>query len=204
MSMSSLSDLPLVQIVEIYLDELTSSDLNIRFGSADSLRKIFADTSSNGASLSIKEKAIAPMIEALSLDDSPTCDRIVWALECIGESAIKSLISATQSRIGRVQIQSIHALGRYISFPGLRFRALEILHQDDQIEIRQAASSAINCFAQGIGMAKKHYPAKITAEHEIIHEQLKCLLVKNLENDELKIPRFTQQALDWLEGKNGG
>lgn len=85
MSMGSLSDLSLIQIVEIYLDELTSSDLNIRFGSADSLRKIFADTSSNGASLSIKEKAIASMIEALSLDDSPTCDRIVWALECIGE-----------------------------------------------------------------------------------------------------------------------
>jgi HEAT repeat protein len=202
MSMGSLSDLPLVQIVNNYLNELTSSDLSIRFNSADSLRKIFADTSSNGASLSVKEKAIAPMIEALSLDDSPTCDRIVWALECIGESAIKSLISATQSRIGKVQIQSIHALGKYISFPELRFRALEILHQDDQIEVRQAASSAINCFAQRIGMAKKHYPIEIIAEHEMIHEKLKCLLIKNLENDELKIPQFTQQALDWLEGKN--
>jgi hypothetical protein len=127
--MGSLTNLPLVQIVNNYLDELTSSDLNIRFNSADSLRKIFANTSSNGASLSVKENAIAPMIEALSLDDSPTCDRIVWALECIGESAIKALISATQSRIGKVQIQSIHALGRYISFPELRFRALEILHQ---------------------------------------------------------------------------
>ncbi len=202
MSMDLLPDLPLSQKIEIYLDELVSSDLNIRFGAADSLRKIFAETSSNRALLSIKEKAIAPMIEALSLDDSPTCDRIVWALECIGESAIKSLISATQNRIGRVQIQSIHALGRYISFPELRFRALEILHQDNQIEVRQAASSAINCFAQGIGMTKKHYPVKIIAEHDIIHEKLKCLLIKNLENDELKIPQFTRQALNWLEGKN--
>jgi hypothetical protein len=107
------------------------------------------------------------MIEALSLDDSPTCDRIVWALECIGESAIKSLISATKNRIGRIQIQSIHALGKYISFPKLRFRALKILHKDDRIEVRQAASSAINCFAQGIGIAKKYYPAKIIAEHEL-------------------------------------
>jgi HEAT repeat protein len=198
MSKSSPSDLPLVKKVETYLDELVSSDLNIRFDSADSLRKIFSDTSSNGASLSIKEKAIDPMIKALSLDDSPTCDRIVWALECIGESAIKSLISATKSGIGRVQIQSIHALGKYISFPELRFRALEILHQDDQIEVRQAASSAINSFAQGIGLGKMHYPEKITAEHEMIHEELKCLLIKNLESDELRIPEFTQQALNLL------
>jgi hypothetical protein len=201
MSMGSSSDLHLVQKVETYLDGLTSSDLNIRFDSADSLRKIFADTSLNGALLSIKEKAIDPMIGALSLDDNPTCDRIVWALECIGEIAIKSLISTTENRIGRVQIQSIHALGKYISFPKLRFRALEILHQDDRIEIRQAASSTINCFAQGIGMTKKHYPEKIIAEHEMIHEELKCLLINNLESDELRIPRFTQQALDWLEGK---
>jgi hypothetical protein len=202
--MDSLSNSPLVQKVEIYLDELTSSDLNIRFFAADSLRKIFADTSSNRASLIIKEKAINPMIEALSLDHSPTCDRIIWALECIGESALKSLISATQSRIGRVRIQSIHALGKYISFPELRFRALQILHQDAQIEVRQAAASAINCFAQRIGTAKKHYPAKIMAEHEIIYEELKCLLIKNLESDELKIPQFTQQALDWLEDRNRG
>jgi hypothetical protein len=202
MSMSSSSDLPLAKKVETYLDELVSSDLNIRFGSADSLRKIFSDTSSNGASLSIKEKAIDPMIKTLSLDDNPTCDRIIWALECIGESAIKSLISATKSRIGRVQIQSIHALGKYISFPELRFRALEILHQDDQIEVRQAASSAINCFAQGIGIERKHRPEKIIAEHEMIHEELKCLLIKNLKSDELRVPQFTQQALDWLEGRN--
>ena len=65
--MSSPSDLPLVKKVETYLDELVSSDLNIRFGSADSLRKIFSDTSSNGASLSIKEKAIDPMIKATNL-----------------------------------------------------------------------------------------------------------------------------------------
>jgi hypothetical protein len=202
MSMSSSPNFPLVQQIETYLEGLTSSDLNIRFSSADSLRKIFADTSLNRTSLSIKEKAIEPMIEALSLDDNPTCDRIIWALEYVGASAIKSLISSTKNRIGKVQIRSIHALGRYISFPELRFRALEILHQNDRIEVRQAASSAINCFAQGIGVAKKHYPAKIVVEHEMIREELKCLLIKNLESDELKIPQFTQQALDWLEGKN--
>jgi hypothetical protein len=48
MNLDSLSDLPLDQKVEIYLDGLTSSDLNIRFCSADSLRKIFTNTSSNG------------------------------------------------------------------------------------------------------------------------------------------------------------
>jgi hypothetical protein len=202
MSMGSLSDLPLVQQTETYLDGLTSSDLNIRFCSADSLRKIFADTSLNGVLLTTKENAINPMIQALSLDDSPTCDRIIWALECIGESAVKSLISAAQSRIGRVQIQSIHALGRYISFPELRFRALYTLHQDEQIEVRRAASSATNCFAQRIGMAKKHHPVEILAEHEVIQEKLKRLLINNIKSEELNIPQFTQQALAWIEGKN--
>jgi hypothetical protein len=199
MNLDSLSDVPLDQKVGIYLDGLTSSDLNIRFCSADSLRKIFTNDSSNGILPSIKEGAIEPMIKALSVDDNVMCDRIIWALECIGESAVKALIVATQNSVDKVQIQSIHALGKYISFPELRIRALIILIHDDKIEVRQSASSAINCFAQGIGMAREHNPAQITPEHQIICEELKYLLRKNLESEELRIPQFTQQALNWLE-----
>jgi hypothetical protein len=195
MSLDSLSD----RKVEIYLNGLTSSDLNIRFKSADSLRKILANNSFNTVSISVKQRAIEPMIEALSLDDAVMRDRIIWALEYIGENAIKALIVATQNKVEEVRIPSIHALGKYISFPGLRFRALETLIHDEKIEVRQSASSSVNCFAQRIGTAKEHSPSKITPEHQIICEELKCLLRKNLESEELKIPQFTQQALNWLE-----
>jgi hypothetical protein len=198
-SLDSLSDLSSDQKVEFYLNGLTSSDLNIRFDSADLLRKIFANNSYNAVSSNVKERAIEPMIEALSLDDAPMRDRIIWALEYIGENAIKALIASTQNKVEEVRIPSIHALGKYISFPGLRFRALATLIHDEKIEIRKSASSAINCFAQGIGMAKEHSPAKITPEHQMICEELKSLLRKNLESEELKIPQFTQQALNWLE-----
>jgi HEAT repeat protein len=199
MSLDSLSDLSSDRKVQIYLNGLISSDFNIRFDSADSLRKIFANNLSNAVSLNVKESAIDPMIEALSLDDAAMRDRIVWALECIGENAIKALIAATQNKVEKVRIPSIHALGKYISFPGLRFTALATLIHDEKIEVRQSASSAINCFAQRIGIAKEHSPSEITPEHQMICEELKCLLRKNLESEELKIPQFTQQALNWLE-----
>jgi HEAT repeat protein len=199
MSLDSLSDLSSDQKVEIYLDGLTYSDLNIRFNSADSLRKIFDNNSYNAVSLNVKQIAIEPMIEALSLDDAVMRDRIIWALECIGENAIKALIVATQNKVEEVRIPSIYALGKYISFPELRFRALATLIHDEKIEIRQSASSAINCFAQRIGTAKEHSPLEITPEHQMICEELKCLLRKNLQSEELKIPQFTQQALNWLE-----
>jgi hypothetical protein len=195
MSLDSLSD----QKVEIYLNGLTSSDFNIRFDSADSLRKIFANNSSNAVPLNVKERAIEPMIEALCLDDAPMRCQIIWALEYIGENAIKALIAATQNKIEEVQIPSIHALGKYISFPVLRFGALATLIHDEKIEVRQSASSAINCFAQRIGMAKEYGTSEITPEHQMICEELKCLLRKNLKSEELKIPQFTQQALNWLE-----
>lgn len=199
MNLDSLSDLPIDQKVQIYLDGLTSSDLNIRFNSAESLRKIFVNTLSNSVSSSTKERATNSMIEALSFDDSVMRCRIIWALECIGESAVKALILSAQNSVDEVQVQSVHALGKYISFPGLRIRALATLIHDEKIEVRQAASSAINCFAQKIGMAKEHNPSEITPEHQMICEELKCLLRKNLESEELKIPQFTQQALNWLE-----
>lgn len=199
MSMNSFSNTPLNQKVQIYLNGLTSNDFNIRFDSADSLRKMFDDISLNTDLLIAKEKAIEPMINALSLDDTPMRDRIIWALECIGENAIKSLIIATQYKVEEVQIQSIYALGKYISFPELRFRALANLIHNEKIQIRQAASCAINCFAQRIGFAREYNPATIIYEHGIIHEELKSLLRKNLESDELRIPQFTQKALNWLE-----
>jgi HEAT repeat protein len=199
MSVDSFSDTHFDRKVQVYLNGLTSSDLNIRFDSADSLRKMFADRSSNIDLLIAKENAIDPMIDALSLDDALMRDRIIWALECIGENAVKALISATQNKVEEVRIPSIHALGKYISFPELRFRALATLIHDEKIQIRQSASNAINCFAQRIGVAKEYNSAIITPEHEIIYEELKDLLRKNLESEELKIPQFTQQALDWLE-----
>jgi hypothetical protein len=199
MNLDSLFGLSFDQKVRIYLNGLTSSDCNIRFDSADSLREIFANNSSNGVPLNTEEKAIRSMIEALSLDDAPMRDRIIWALEYIGENAIKALIAAAQNKLEEVQIPSIHALGKYISFPELRFRALATLIHDEKIEVRQSASSAINCFAQRIGMIKVHNPTQVTPEHQMICEELKYLLRKNLESEELKIPQFTQQALNWLE-----
>lgn len=199
MNLDSLSDLSPERKVQIYLDGLTSSDLNIRFNSADSLRKIFANNSSNTVSLNVKERAIEPMIEALYLDDAPMRSQIIWALEYIGENAIKALVAATQNKVKEVQIPSIHALGKYISFPGLRFAALKTLIHDEKIEVRQSASSAINCFAQRIGTSREHSSSDITPEHQMICEELKCLLRKNLESEELKIPQFTQQALNLLE-----
>jgi HEAT repeat protein len=199
MSLNSLSDLSSDRKVEIYLNGLTSSDFNIRFDSADSLRKIFANNSSKAVPLNVKERAIEPMIAALSLDDALMRDRIIWALEYIGENAIKALIAATQNKVEEARIPSIHALGKYISFPELRFKALATLIHNEKIEVRQSASSAINCFAQKIGMVKEHRPSEITPEHQMICEELKCLLRKNLESEELKIPQFTQQALNWLE-----
>jgi hypothetical protein len=197
--MDSLSGTPLDRKVQTYLNGLTSNDLNIRFDSADSLRKMFENVSANTDLLIAKETAINPMIAALSLDDALMRDRIIWALECIGENAIKALITATQNQVEEVRIPSIHALGKYISLPGLRFRALATLIHDEKIQVRQSASCAINCFAQKIGMAKEYNPVTIIPEHEIIYEELKSLLRKNMESDELRIPQFTQQALSWLE-----
>lgn len=198
---STSSELSAEQQVQIHLDNLASSNPSIRFHAANALKNIFNVSSTIKISVGVINAAISQMIEALALEDNPTCDRIVWALECIGEKALKELILATRSNVQRVQIRAIHALGAYISSPQLRLESLIALLKSDSATVRQAAAHSINCFAQKIGVTQKFYPEKITVEYSKVHKELKCLLIKNLKNDELSIPQFTQQALDWLEGR---
>jgi hypothetical protein len=194
------SELTIEQQVQIHLNYLVSNDSNIRFHAANSLKNIF-NVSSIKISMETTNIAISQMVAALALEDNLTCDRIVWALECIGETALNSLILATESEVKNIQIRAVYALGAYISYPQSRLESLSFLLESDDLTIRQAAAHSMNCFAQKIGMAKKNYSEKITIECSLIHEELKHLLVRNLNDNELNIPGFTQQALDWLEGR---
>jgi hypothetical protein len=194
------SELPVEQQVQIHLNYLVSNDPNIRFHAANSLKNMF-NVSSIEISVETTNVAVSQMVAALVLEDNLTCDRIIWALECIGENALNSLILATESEVQNIRIRAVHALGAYISYPQSRLKSLSFLLKSDDLITRQAAAHSINCFAQKIGIAQKNHPKKITIECSLIHKELKDLLVKNLNDDELNIPKFTQQALDWLEGK---
>jgi hypothetical protein len=195
------SELPVEQQVQTHLNYLVSNDPSIRFHAANSLKNIFNASSSIKISIETTNTAISRMVAALVLEDNPTCDRIIWALECIGENALRALILATRSEIHNIQTRAIYALGEYISSPRLRLESLAVLLKSDIFVLRQASAHSINCFAQKIGMTQKCHPEKITIEHSMIHEKLKYLLIENLKNDELNISQSTQQALDWLEGR---
>lgn len=182
--------------VRNHLAELNSYDSRIRFRAADLIVKNIINSS-----FDVQTEAAKIMINIFRLDDSPTCDRIIWALGIIGEPAIHLLNQTIRDKTGPVQIKSIYALGSYICDPKLRFESLRPLLTNYIKDVRIVSSSSVNIFAQKIGIAEKHFPKQINESHIKIKRKLIKLLESNMKNKELKIVPFTQQSLDWLYNK---